>query len=194
MQSLDTAVAALCRSSAGKQKLKPVARAELVGLVSDCEAAIKVWQGYLAAPTTADDKWSIVAWIGADRGKQLHEIHLRAKERLAAIARSAAGPAARSIDLEDELIEMAYRMLKPGETGIDAAQSAVQTLEGRIGYLRNLVARLDGATVEAKTAKAAPEARRPAAKPKPKKKVAAKKAGKPKAVKKGKKSPARRKR
>jgi hypothetical protein len=144
----------------------------------------------VAAPTGSGDRWSIITWIGADRGKQLHEINLDAKARLAAICRSAGGKAARTVDLEDDLIETAYRMLKPGETGIEAAQSAIRTLQGRIEYLRGLPAQL--AALPA-TGKAGPKPRRAAGKPKAakSKSVPAKKAAKKTTGKKVKKSAAK---
>ncbi|UCH54141.1 MAG: hypothetical protein JSW09_05025 [Pseudomonadota bacterium] len=154
MKSLETAVAVLTKSAAAKKNQLPAARSALSNLIGDCEAAIKIWQGYLAAPTTSTDNWSIVAWIGAERGKRLHETNLLAKAHLAAIAQAAGGVAARTIDLEDELIEMAYRMLKPGETGVDAANSAVRALQDRITYLRGLIDQLDKPAVGRVTAKA----------------------------------------
>ena len=142
MKSLEAAIAVIAKWPATKQKERASAKAALDGLIADCEAAVKVWEGYLAAPAGSGDRWSIITWIGAERGKQLHGLNLDAKARLADICRSAGGQAARSVDLEDDVIEMAYRMLRPGETGIDSAQSAIRTLQERIEYLRGLSARL----------------------------------------------------
>jgi hypothetical protein len=194
MHSLDTAIAVISKWPAGKQKERDAARAALAGLIGDCEAAIKVWQGYLAAPTTSPDKWSIVAWIGAERGKQLYEINLAARQRLHAVCASAGGAAARSVLLDDDLIEMAYRMLAPGETGVDAANSAAQKLQEQIAHLRALLARLSAAPSTAKVGAAL--AKRPTKPGKPKavrKKAATKRktAPKPKAGKKPKKRAAR---
>jgi hypothetical protein len=190
MNSLDSAISVIAKWPATKQKEKATAKAMLAGLIADCEAAIKVWEGYLAAPTSSGDRWSIVTWIGAERGKQLHELNLDAKARLAAICRSAGGGAARTVDLEDNLIEMAYRMLAPGETGIEAAQSAVRMLQGRIEYLRGLSAQV--AAVPA-AAKAGPGPKRAAGKPKATKKKSApgRKAVKRPVAKKGKRSAAK---
>lgn len=174
MNSLETAVAVIAKWPASKEKERAAARTALAGLIADCEAAIKVWEDYLAAPATAGDRWSIVSWIGPERAKQLHELNLGAKARLAQICRSAGGKAARTVDLEDELIEMAYRMLKPGETGTDAARSAVQALQGRIEYLRGLSAQLAASPAVAKPKPAAGRPKRAAGKPGPSKKAAKK--------------------
>lgn len=57
-----------------------------------------------------------------------------------------AGPrAGRFVALDDDVIEMAYRMLKPGETGVDAAKTAVQRLQERMDYIRGLMQRLRAA-------------------------------------------------
>lgn len=178
MNSLETAIAVIAKWPASKDKERAAARTALAGLLADCEAAIKVWEGYLAAPTTAADRWSIVSWIGAERAKQLHELNLSAKARLALICRSAGGKAARTVDLEDELIEMAYRMLKPGETGTDAARSAIQTLQRRIEYLRGLSAQLATSPPAVKPKPAAGRPKRAAGKPGPSKKAAKKRAAK----------------
>jgi hypothetical protein len=190
MKSLETAIAVIAKWPATKQKERAAAKAALAGLIADCEAAVKLWEGYLVAPTGSGDRWSIITWIGADRGKQLHEINLDAKARLAAICRSAGGRAARTVDLEDDLIETAYRMLKSGETGIDAAHSAVRTLQGRVEYLRGLSAQLAAAPA---APKAGAKPKRAAGKPKAakKKSAPAKKAAKKQAAKKSKKSAAK---
>ncbi len=172
MHSLESAIAVISNWPAGKKQERDKVRAALADLIGDCEAAIKVWQEYLAAPTTSSDKWSIVAWIGAERARRLHEINLAARQRLHAICASAGGAAARTVRLDDDLIEMAYRMLAPGETGVDAANAAVQTLRGRIEQLRALQTKL-AATPRA-TQASAPPARR-AAKPKVSRKKAASK-------------------
>lgn len=190
MNSLDSAIAVIAKWPATKQKERATAKATLAGLIADCGAAIKVWEGYLAAPAGSGDRWSIVTWIGADRAKQLHEINLDAKVRLAAICGTAGGRAARAVDLEDDLIETAYRMLKPGETGIDAAQSAVRTLQGRVEYLRGLSATLAASPATSKTGA---KPKRAAGKPKAarKKPAPAKKAARKSAAKKVKKSAAK---
>lgn len=188
MNSLETAVAVISKWPASKAKEQAAARAALAGLIADCEAAVKVWEGYLAAPTTSADRWSIVSWIGAERAKLLHELNLSAKARLALICRSAGGMAARTVDLEDELIEMAYRMLRPGEAGPDAARSAVQALQGRIEYLRGLSAQLAARPPDAK-----PKSGAGRPKPAARKSAPSKKAAKKGTVSKGKKKAAKRK-
>src|SRR3990172_4140352 len=94
----------------------------------ECQATVQVWQGYLAKPGTPGDQWTIVSWIGPDRAKQLHGINLRAKQNVEEVCRMAGPQAGRFIGLEEnvDIIEMAYRMLKPGETGTDAAKAAIQ--------------------------------------------------------------------
>lgn len=179
----------------GKAAQNPKARgamaAELERLGQDCAAAINVWKDFLAKPVNQGDPWSIVAWVGPARAKQLHEINLAARTRMQVIANLAGGEAARLMDYEEEPIEMAYRQLKPGETGVDAANAAVAKLTERARLFERLRAELGkapaksaaaaakrGATAK-KTAKARVAARKPkvakAAKTKPRKKAPAKK-------------------
>ncbi|MEK7717984.1 MAG: hypothetical protein AAB322_09585, partial [Pseudomonadota bacterium] len=91
------------------------------------------------------DQWTIVSWVGPDRAKQLHEINLRAKQNVEEVCRMAGPRSGRFVALDDDVIEMAYRMLKPGETGVDAAKTAVQRLQERMDYIRGLMQRLRAA-------------------------------------------------
>jgi hypothetical protein len=73
---------------------------------------------------------------------------------------------------------MAYRMLKPGETGTDAAKIAAQRLQERMDYIRGLMQRLRTAKPASKPAakQSAPKkAGKKAAKPSRKKAAPAKK-------------------
>jgi hypothetical protein len=110
---------------------------------------VQVWQGYLAKPGAPGDQWTIVSWVGPDRAKQLHEINLRAKQNVEEVCRMAGPRSGRFVALDDDVIEMAYRMLKPGETGADAAKTAVQRLQERMEYIRGLLQRLKAAPAKA---------------------------------------------
>jgi hypothetical protein len=163
MDSLDRAIELVMRWKADRQKQRADVLSRLDAVVKECQTAVQVWQGYLAKPGAPGDQWTIVSWVGPDRAKQLHEINLRAKQNLEEVCRMAGPRSGRFVALDDDVIEMAYRMLKPGETGVDAAKSAVQRLQERMEYIRGLMQRL-------RTAK-------PASKPAPKQ-SAPKKAGK----------------
>jgi hypothetical protein len=124
-------------------------------VVKECQAAVQVWQGYLAKPGAPGDQWTIVSWVGPDRAKQLHEINLRAKQNVEELCRMAGPRSGRFVALDDDVIEMAYRMLKPGETGSDAAKTAVQRLQERMEYIRGLMQRLKAAPAKAEGKKSA---------------------------------------
>lgn len=179
MNTLEQAV----RSKAAQNpKTRGAMGAELERLSQDCAAAINVWKDFLARPVNQGDAWSIVAWVGPARAKQLHEINLAARARLHAIAQLAGGEAARLMDYEEEPIEMAYRQLKPGETGVDAANVAVAKLTERARLFDRLRADLGKAPVKGAPpaagkgakAKQVVKARVAATKPKATKKASAK--------------------
>lgn len=178
MYSLNKAVELVSRWPSGKQKQRDEVGALLDGLIARCQDAIKVWQGYVKSPGAPGDRFSLVAWVGADRSRQLFDIHLAARSQAQRLC-DLAGPAAgRFLGLDEDVIEMAYRHLGEGETGLQAAEAALAKLDNRIQYLNGLKQRLRAAP----PGKAAAPARKPAGK-KPavaKKKPAAKKAAKKK--------------
>ncbi|HSW52145.1 MAG TPA: hypothetical protein VLG93_02845 [Sulfuricaulis sp.] len=175
MDSLDRAIDLVARWKAdrGKQRAEVLARLESV--IKDCQAASKVWQDFLDKPGAPGGQWTIVSWVGPDRAKQLHEINLRAKASVEELCRLAGPAAGRFAGLDEEVIEMAYRQLKPGESGIDAAKTAVANTQKTMDYLRGLIERV-------RSAKAPAAGKSPA-----------KKAGKKTAAKPAKKKPAPRK-
>ncbi|MHB8743142.1 MAG: hypothetical protein ACYC9L_08425 [Sulfuricaulis sp.] len=144
MNSLDRAIELVVRWKTDRQKQRAEILSRLEAVVKECQAALQVWQGYLAKPGAPGDQWTIMSWVGPDRAKQLHEINLRAKENLEQVSRMAGPEAGRFIGLEAnvDVVEMAYRMLKPGETGIEAATSAAQRQRERMDYLQGLMQRL----------------------------------------------------
>jgi len=189
MYSLERAVEQVSRWPSNKDK----DRSRLAGMVDElvgyCQQAKKLWQGYQASPGAPGDKFALMSWIGSARANQLHEINLKAKDTLLRLA-EAAGPAAgRFANLDDDIIEMAYRQLQSGETGADAAKAAIARIDGQMAYLGKLRQQL----LTAKS-KPAPDARPAAGKKKPaakkppgKKKGGRKKDKKDKDKKKGKK-------
>jgi hypothetical protein len=182
MDSLDRAIELVTRWKADRQKQRADVLSRLDAVVKECQTAVQVWQGYLAKPGAPGDQWTIVSWVGPDRAKQLHEINLRAKQNVEELCRMARS--GRFVALDDDVIEMAYRMLKPGETGADAANTAVQRLQERMDYIRGLMQRLRTDKAASKSAPAKALGKKPAAKP-----GAPKKAGK-KAIKSSKKKSA----
>jgi hypothetical protein len=184
MDSLDRAIELVTRWKADRQKQRADVLSRLDAVVKECQTAVQVWQGYLAKPGAPGDQWTIVSWVGPDRAKQLHEINLRAKQNVEELCRMAGPRSGRFVALDDDVIEMAYRMLKPGETGADAANTAVQRLQERMDYIRGLMQRLRTDKAASKSAPAKALGKKPAAKP-----GAPKKAGK-KAIKSSKKKSA----
>lgn len=155
MDSLDRAIELVTRWKADRQKQRAEVAARLETVAEECQAAIQVWQGYLKAPGAPGDHWTIVSWIGPDRARQLHEINLRAKWNVEDVCRVAGPGAGRFVALDNEdVIEMAYRQLKPGETGVEAAKTAVERLLARIDYLRGLIERVRTAKPASASAKA----------------------------------------
>lgn len=187
MDSLDRAIELMTRGKADRQK----ALARLEAVMRECEAAGQVWAGYIAKPGKPGDQWTIVSWVGPERAKQLHEINLRAKQHVEEVC-CLAGPASgRFAALDEDVIEMAYRMLTPGETGMSAAESAVQKMQQRMDYVRGLMQQLRAAKPAQKKTAARITSRKTAVKKVPAKKTAKKatKSAKPKSA--NKKAPAK---
>ena len=164
MDSLDRAIELVMRWKADRQKQRADVLSRLDAVVKECQAAVQVWQGYLAKPGAPGDQWTIVSWVGPERAKQLHEINLRAKQIVEEVCRMAGPRSGRFVALDDDVIEMAYRMLKPGETGVEATNTAVQRLQQRMDYIRGLMQRLRAAPVS-KGAPAKVSRKKSAAKP-----------------------------
>jgi hypothetical protein len=171
MYSLNKAIDLVSRWPSSKQQQRTEVAALLDGLIARCQDAIKVWQGYVKSPGAPGDRFSLVTWVGADRSRQLFDIHLAARRQAQRLC-DLAGPAAgRLLGLDDDVIEMAYRQLGEGETGAQAAEKALARLDQRIQYLNDLKQRLRAAP----PAKAVSPARKPGAKPTGKKPAPAKK-------------------
>jgi hypothetical protein len=176
MDSLDRAIDLVSRWKADRGKQRAEVLARLEGVIKDCQAAIKVWQDFLDKPGAPGDQWTIVSWVGPNRAKQLHEINLRAKASVEEVCRLAGPAAGRFVVLDEDVIEMAYRQLKPGESGIDAAKTAVANTQKYMDYLRGLIERARSAKAPAATGKSpAKKAKKKTAAKPAKKKAAPKK-------------------
>lgn len=153
--SLDRAVELISRWKAERQKQRAEALARLETVVKESQAAIQVWQGYLDKPGAPGDRWTLISWVGPERAKQLHNINLRAKENVKAVCHLAGPQAGRFIALEGDVdvVEMAYRMLQPDESGPDAARTALQRQQERIDYIKGLIQRIRAGKPEAASAK-----------------------------------------
>src|SRR3989344_1398829 len=184
MDSLDRAIELVMRWKADRQKQHADVLSRLDSVVKECRTAAQVWHGYLAKPGAPGDQWTIVSWVGPDRAKQLHEINLRAKQNVEEVCRMAGPRSGRFVALDDDVIEMAYRMLKPGETGVDAAKTAVQKMQERMDYIRGLMQRIRAARPSLPGAPAKAAGKRMVAKKSPAKKTGKKvaKPGKKKAA------------
>ncbi|MCR4301240.1 MAG: hypothetical protein NUV51_06480 [Sulfuricaulis sp.] len=152
MDSLDRAIDLISRWKDNRKNERAEVLERLEGVVTDCQAAVKVWQTYHDNPGKPGGRWSLVSWVGPERAKQLHEINLRAKMSVEEVCRLAGPAAGRFVVLDDEVTEMAYRMLKPDETGIEAAETAIENSQARIGYLRALIERVRSAKAPAASA------------------------------------------
>ncbi len=175
MDSLDRAIDLVARWKAdrGKQRAEVLTRLESV--IKDCQAAMKVWEDFLGKPGAPGGEWTIVSWVGPARAKQLHEINLRAKASVEEVCRLAGPAAGRFAGLDEDVIEMAYRQLKPGESGIDAAKAAVANTQKTMDYLRGLIERVRSAKAPAAGKSPAKKARKKTAAKPAKKKAAPKK-------------------
>lgn len=155
MQILDQTVEAV-RAQANKGRVNGAQVAATLEAIAECgEQALRIWQGYLANPGASGDKYSIVSWIGAERAKQLHELSLKAHD-LMNVLRASAGDQARFLVLGESPIVLAYRGLKDGETGPQAAQMAVTAQQESIAHARALaeqVRRFKPSATAAKTVK-----------------------------------------
>lgn len=137
MQILDQTVEAV-RVQGSKGRVNGAQLAATLEAIAECgEQALRIWQGYLANPGAPGDKYSIVSWIGAERAKQLHELSLKARD-LMNVLRASAGDQARFLVLGESPIVLAYRGLKEGETGPQAAQTAVTAQQESIAHVRAL--------------------------------------------------------
>lgn len=175
MSSLDEAVELVSRWKTDRQKNRAAVLAQLDELTKECQAATKIWQGYVSAPGAPGDERSIVSWVGPDRAKQLHEVSLRARELVQAICRAAGPKVERFADMDESIIEMAYRQLKPGESGVDAAKSALSRMQDRVNYIGELIERVRSGKPAGKESAKKKSDKKPAGKKVVKKKAAPKK-------------------
>ena len=185
MQILDQAVAAIQKlGSKGRVNGAPLA-AKLEAIAVCGDQAARIWQGYLDSPGASGDKYTLMSWVGAERAIQLTKLSLQAHDLVKEVC-AAAGDQARFLVLDESPIASAYRGLKEGETGPQAAQALLAEQQATIKRLRALADKLRAIrAVAAKQATGA--AKKPANKkavPKAAKKKAAvkKKAGTKKPV------------
>jgi len=190
MQILDQAVEMIRKQGANGAPLA----AKLEAIAACGDQAARVWQGYLDNPGASGDKYTIVSWIGAERAKQLYTLSLEAHALVKDVC-AAAGNRARFLVLDESPISLAYRGLKDGETGTQAAQALLAEQQATNKHLRALADKVRAIkSVAAKPvakAKKKPAEKKAGTKKKaaPKKKVAARKP----AVKKAKKKAAKKK-
>jgi len=136
MNNLDQAVDAIRTKPSDVTRADAVA--ELQGIARDCEAAIRVWQSCLETFNAAENHWTVVSWLGAERVQQLHEINLSTRAHLQNLA-NLAGPLASS-GFED-LIETAFRQPQPAQVGPDMARAAIARMSQRVAHVRALLDR-----------------------------------------------------
>jgi len=180
MQILDQAVEAIRKQ--GGNGAQVAARLEAIAACGD--RAARLWQGYLDNPGAPGDKYTIVSWTGAELAKQLHVLSLQAQELVKEVC-TAAGKQARFLVLDESPIALAYRGLKEGETGPQAAQALLAEQQATSKHLRVLADKVRAVKPTAKGTKK-PAAKKTAVRKKTasKKKAAVKKPAPKKAVKK----------
>lgn len=176
MESLDRAIDLVSRWKADRNRQRAEVVALLENTIKDCQAAAKVWQDFLDQPGAPGDARSLMSWVGPDRARQLHEINLQARAGVAGICRLAGPAAGRFAALDEDVVEMAYRQLQPGESGMDAARTAVQNMQARVDYLKGLIKRAQSAKSPAAGKKPAKKAGKTTVKKKTAAKPAKKKA------------------
>lgn len=167
MQILDQAVEVMRKQGADGARVA----AALEAIAATGEEAARIWQGYLNSPGAPGDKYTVVSWVGSERARQLYDLGLKAKEQVKTVC-AAAGSEARFLVLDESPIALAYGGLKEGETGPQAAQTALASQQATNKHLRALadkVRSLKPAVAKKAVSKA------PARKPAAKKKAAVKK-------------------
>ena len=141
MQILDLAVEVI-RKQGAKGRANGASLAARLEAIANCgDQAARIWQGYLDKPGVPGDKYTIVSWIGAERAKQLYELSLEA-HALAKDVCAATGDQARFMVLDESPIALAYRGLKEGETGTQAAQALLAEQQATNKHLRALADKL----------------------------------------------------
>ena len=183
MKALDVAVESIATGIAD-----PAERQRYIGLLedmaSDCKSATDLWQQVLTQSTAPlKDSALLMNWTGPGIAKKLFNIHLDFRTKMLAITQHRG-------NLEDPIIPSAYHLLKPGETGTDYAQTAIeksrqamQAVQAHIETIRTTVPKkMSAAAVKTgankttvKTAAVKKAAKKPAIKSVAKKKSAAKK-------------------
>jgi len=181
MQILDLAVEAI-RKQGVKGRMNAAPQAAKLEAIAVCgEQAARIWQGYLDKPGAPGDKYTIVSWVGAEHARQLHELSLQVHVLVKDIC-AAAGDQARFLVLDESPIALAYRGLKEGETGPQAAQVLLAEQQATNKHLRVLADKLRvirPVAVKPAAKKAVPKAKKKKAaakKVEPAKKATAKKA------------------
>jgi len=176
MSSLDEAIGLVSRWKTDRRKNRAAVIALLEGLVKECQVATKIWQTYASAPGAPGDERSIVSWVGPDRAKQLHDVSLRARDLVQAICRAAGPKVERFADMDESIIEMAYRQLQPGESGVEAANTAISRMQDRVSHIGRLIEHVRSGKPAGKESDRKKSGKKPAGKKVSRKKAVKKKA------------------
>jgi len=141
MQILDLAVEAIRKQGAKGRVNGALLATKLEAIAASGDQAARIWQGYLDKPGEPGDKYTIVSWVGAERAKQLYELSLQTHVLVKDVC-AAAGNQARFLVLDESPIALAYRGLKEGETGPQAAQALLAEQQATNKHLRVLADKL----------------------------------------------------
>jgi hypothetical protein len=131
MRALDVAVQSIATTVTN-----PNERERYIGLLDamakDCKSAAAVWRQYLEQPGSPPaDPSALIYWTGSALARQLFDIHLDCRDKLVELTNGRA-------TMEDPMISLAYRKLAEGETGPQAAQQAVDEMNGTAAHLERL--------------------------------------------------------
>jgi hypothetical protein len=177
MQIVDQAVQVIRKQGTTGRVNGAQLAAKLEAIAACGDQAAGIWQGYLDNPGAPGDKYTMVSWIGAERAKQLYELSLQVHTLVHDVC-AAAGEEARFLVLDESPIVLAYRGLKDGETGPQAALAAQQATNKHLRALADTLRAIKPAAAKP----AAKAMKKPAAKKAVPKKKKQKAAGKKKAT------------
>jgi hypothetical protein len=131
-----------CAQSLGVEQRQQCA-ATLQSITTQMTTAEQLWQDNLDNPTHSDDRFTAVMWIGAERARALHRVHLDLRD-LARTLTTQGGVSFRdTVGIASEVdIVTAYDQLKPDETGPQRAEQAITTIVARRQQIEQLIGAL----------------------------------------------------
>lgn len=137
LQQLQQSVAAL--DTEGREQVRNCLQA----IASQMTAAEQLWNSYLDNPEASDDRFTLVMWIGAERARALHRIHLELRTHARSLSECGGVAFCDTIGIASAVdIVEAYDQLQEGESGPQRAEQAVATIAARRQGIEALIAGL----------------------------------------------------